>query len=105
MTRKVQIRDGSGAAQEFTLGEAADLDAEDIRDSRGRRVTEAYVRAAVAEAQEHVGRGRPSLSGSSASPQVTFRLSAQLRERMERRAASEGKRVSEIAREALERYV
>lgn len=52
------------------------------------------------------GRGRPSLSGEGASsPQVTFRLTGPLRDQAQARAETEGKTVSALAREALERYL
>lgn len=53
----------------------------------------------------HAGRGRPSLSGEHTSPQVTFRLPAHLRVKAAERAAREGRSVSALAREALERYL
>ncbi len=53
----------------------------------------------------HIGRGRPSLSGGQNSPQVTFRVPSQLRAKADLRAAREGRTVSEIARDALERYL
>lgn len=47
--------------------------------------------------------GRPSLAGPSGrSPQVTFRLPAEERERAEKVAAARGTTVSALAREALE---
>jgi hypothetical protein len=47
--------------------------------------------------------GRPSLSGSGVvSPQVTFRLSPELRAAAEELAAERGTTVSVLAREALE---
>ncbi len=50
--------------------------------------------------------GRPSLTGAKGtSPQVTFRLSATVRERAERLAADRGTTVSALAREALEQFV
>ncbi|HEY1711522.1 MAG TPA: ribbon-helix-helix protein, CopG family [Solirubrobacteraceae bacterium] len=50
--------------------------------------------------------GRRSLSGASgSSPRVNFRMTAELQARAQERAEREGKTVSEIAREALERYV
>jgi hypothetical protein len=50
--------------------------------------------------------GRRSLSGNTgASPRVNFRMTAELQARAQARAEREGKTVSEIAREALERYV
>jgi hypothetical protein len=50
--------------------------------------------------------GRRSLAGGDgASPRVNFRMTAELQARAQARADREGKTVSEIAREALERYV
>ncbi|MGZ4210624.1 MAG: hypothetical protein ACXVQX_08510 [Actinomycetota bacterium] len=87
-------------------GQDVDLKREVVRDRRGRRITEAYVRRAVADAHGKMGRGRPSLTGKAEpSPQVTFRLPPALRVKAEARAKREGKRVSQIAREALERYL
>jgi hypothetical protein len=92
----------------YTLADEpdADLQQEDIRDSRGRRITRDYVDAAVADVHEKVGRGRPSLSTAGhRSPQVTFRLPSDLRERAEAQARQEGTRVSDVARRALEEYL
>lgn len=50
--------------------------------------------------------GRPSLGrGSGASPRVNVRMSPGLHARANELAAREGKTLSQIAREALERYV
>jgi hypothetical protein len=50
--------------------------------------------------------GRKSLTGGSAhSPRVQFRVPDSLREKAERRAVAEGKTLSALAREALERYL
>ena len=48
--------------------------------------------------------GRPSLE-SGVSPRVTFRTSHTLYEAARKRAAREGRTVSQLAREAMERYV
>lgn len=53
---------------------------------------------------EHRGLGRPPLDAGT-SPQVTFRLPEGLRRAADERAAREGKTVSEVAREALERHL
>jgi hypothetical protein len=83
-----------------------DLQSEDIRDRRGRRITEEYVDAAVADVHARLGRGRPSLSGGGRrSPQVTFRLPHELREQAEEQARHEGTKVSDVARRALEEYL
>ena len=49
--------------------------------------------------------GRPSLSGRGTSPRVSFRISPELADALERKAAEEEKTVSEVAREAIARYV
>jgi hypothetical protein len=49
--------------------------------------------------------GRPSLAGRGVSPRVNFRTTPALHERARRRAAREGKTISQLAREALDRYV
>jgi hypothetical protein len=50
--------------------------------------------------------GRPSLSGDDEhSPHVSFRAPASLRRKAEERAAREGKTVSQLAREAFEKYL
>ena len=103
---KVRVRDRSAKPREYVLGPDVDLDTEVVRDSRGRRVTNAYAEAAADDALAKVGAGRPSLTGPGlVSPKVEFRVSPALRAKVEQRAAAEGKRVSDIARAALERYV
>jgi hypothetical protein len=50
--------------------------------------------------------GRPSLAGGAGhSPRVNFRVTPALYENAAARAEQEGKTISELAREALERYV
>ena len=83
-----------------------DLRREEVRDRKGRRITEVYVSEAVADVQARLGRGRPSLSGPGRrSPQVTFRLPVELREQAEERARHEGTKVSDVAPRALEEYL
>ena len=90
----------------YRVGPDVDLTAEDVRDSKGRRITEEYVERAAAEALATVGRGRPSLTGAKApSPQVTFRVTPELRAKAAAEAARQGRRISDVAREALERYL
>ncbi|MGH3908971.1 MAG: hypothetical protein ACRDTE_33050 [Pseudonocardiaceae bacterium] len=87
---------------------------EDIRDRHGNRITVEYVERALADILDEyapvepseVRRGRPSLSGGHAhSPQVTFRLPDQLHRQAVDAGEREGKAVSALAREALERYL
>jgi predicted HicB family RNase H-like nuclease len=88
------------------LGPDVDLEQEDVRDRQGRRITEEYVERAAEEALQIARPGRPPLGASGRhSPRVSFRVPEQTRRRAEQRAAQEGRSVSEIAREALERYL
>jgi predicted HicB family RNase H-like nuclease len=93
-------------AKKFTLGRDVDLDKEVVRDKKGRRITEDRAVELAEEALLKVARGRPSLAGGPThSPQVSFRAPAELRARAEERAEREGKTVSQLAREALERLL
>lgn len=80
-----------------------DLDKEVVRRKDGSRITEAE----AAEQGERIARrGRPSLSGEAAkSPQIGVRLTPELNERLQARSKREGKRPSDVVREALESYV
>jgi len=83
------------------IGPDIDLDRHDVRLADGTRLTRARAEAIVKQAR-HAG-GRPSLSGTPArSPQIAFRVPAEIRNRAAQAAADEGKTVSQIAREALE---
>ena len=54
--------------------------------------------------RERVPRGRPSLD-KGVSPRISYRVGGKLYKQAKRKAESEGRTVSEVAREALERYV
>ncbi|MGI8414932.1 MAG: ribbon-helix-helix protein, CopG family [Nakamurella sp.] len=83
-----------------------DLAAKDVRDSKGRRITEEYAGRATEHALASVRRGRPSLTrAKSPSPQSPSGVTPQLRQRADAEAAKQGRRVSDLAREALERYL
>ena len=83
-----------------------------VRTKGGDALTEQEIDALAAEAEggydlAHARRhplGRPSL-GSGVSPRVTFRASPALYQAARERAAREGRSVSELARDAVERYV
>ncbi len=101
-------------SERYTIGPDADLDAEDVRDSRGNRITREYVERAVADLVDpgapvevvEVRRGRPSLSGGSThSPRVSFRVPPELAEEVGAIALQQGVSVSKVAREALVKYV
>lgn len=49
--------------------------------------------------------GRPSLGARGASPRVSFRATPELYRAAKRRAREEGRTVSELARDAVARYV
>lgn len=83
------------------IGRDVDLDREDVRLRSGRRLT-SKVAEEIAEEVRRT-RGRPSLSGDpTRSPQIAFRVPAEVRDRAAEVAAAEGKTVSQLAREALE---
>lgn len=88
-----------------------DLDAEVVRLTDGRRLTdelaEELAEQALAEARRrNLVPGRKSLTGGSThSPRVQFRVPEPLREAAEQRAAQEGVSLSVLVREALERYL
>ena len=80
-----------------------DLDKEVVRRKDGSRITEAE----AAEQGERIAcRGRPSLTGQAVkSPQIGVRLSPDLNQRLKARAEREGKKPSQVVREALEHYI
>ena len=83
------------------IGDDVDLAREDLRLADGTRLTEDVVEQIVDDVRRSAG--RPSLSGSATtSPQIAFRLPADLRRRAGEVAAAEGKTISQLAREALE---
>lgn len=49
--------------------------------------------------------GRPALGARGVSPRVSFRTTPQLYRAAKRRAKKEGRTVSDLAREAIARYV
>lgn len=84
-----------------------DLERDDVLDSRGRRIDDDYVERAVADVHARQGR-RPLGDDTPAaghSPRMSFRVPEQTRRRAEERARTEDRSLSEVAREALERYL
>ncbi len=49
--------------------------------------------------------GRPSLAGGGVSPQLSFRTTPDLYRAAQKRAKQEGRSLSDLAREAVTRYV
>lgn len=85
---------------------------DDFIAKEGDVLTEAEIDALAAEAEDgydlsRAGQrslGRPSL-GSGVSPRVSFRASPALYRAARDRADREGRSVSELARDAMERYI
>ena len=83
------------------IGRDIDLDREHVRLRSGKRLASQEVAGLVQEVRR--AGGRPSLSGVAVrSPQIAFRVPIEVRERAVQMAATEGKTVSQLAREALE---
>ncbi len=86
------------------IGPDVDLDHDDIRLADGTRLTPEVVTQIVEDA--HRAAGRPSLTGPGKhSPQVSARVPPELRDATEQQARREGKSVSQLIRELLERYL
>ena len=84
-----------------------------VRTKNGALLTEKDVEALAAEAEAGydlskatwVRAGRPPLGHRGTSPRIAFRASPELDAAARRRAKAEGKSVSALAREAVQRYV
>lgn len=87
-----------------------------VKTKAGTTLTPAEVDALADEAErgydlaraapERTGPGRPSLGeGEGESPRITYRVAPALLAAAERRAKAEGRTLSELAREALRRYL
>lgn len=99
--RTVQIQ-GSEVVDSGTI----DLDLEDVRQADGSRLTEDGAAELAQEVLRRVGRGRPSLtSPGRRSPQLRVSIPQQTQTKLRQRADAEHRTVSEVAREALERYL
>jgi hypothetical protein len=78
-------------SQRHQVESDVDLDAEDVRDRQGRRVTTEYAERAAEEALQLARPGRPPLGAiGETSPQVSFRVPEQTRRRAEHRAKGGG---------------
>jgi hypothetical protein len=93
----------------YTLGPDIDLDVEEITEPDGSRLTEPRAQIIAEEALSEIRRGRPALGHeprkAGRSPQITVRVTATTREKAVKRARSEGRTLSELARIALECYL
>ena len=85
-----------------------------LRTKKGTHLTKKVIEELADEAErgydlskarrQIVRAGRPSLDKGE-SPRISYRLTGNLYKRAKARAKSEGRTISEIARDALERYV
>lgn len=81
-----------------------DLDQEDVR-YRGEKLTEERAEQVAADVLSRTP-GRPSLSGKrEPSPSLTIRLPEQSRSKLDTFARRQGKRPSQVVREALDEYL
>ncbi len=91
-------------ARDTPIGPDVDLAEEDVRLADGTRLTDDIATEIVHDTRRAAG--RPSLTGlGKHSPQVSARVPAELRDAAEQQARREGKSVSQLIRELLERYL
>ena len=101
-------RKGKSKNTYTVTGPDVDLEADVVIDSDGRRIDQAYVDEVLTAARIVLEKraGRPSLTGKAEhSPQVTFRIPPEMKAKAERAAREKGTTVSNLAREAFERYL
>jgi predicted HicB family RNase H-like nuclease len=100
-----------GEVIEAIEGGEIDLDEEIVILPDGTRLTEARAAEVARDTIQELHRrvGRPALDGPSTkgtrSPQVSFRVPQRLAHRAEEIAAQQGKTLSQLGREALEKYI
>ncbi|MGH9056685.1 MAG: hypothetical protein ACRDYY_12620 [Acidimicrobiales bacterium] len=98
MTRRRKITVGD-------IGPDVDLDIEDIRLADGTRLTD--------ELAEHIAqdavarhRGRPSVTGEPEhTPRMTLRVPERTRHALEEIASQQGRRLTDVGRDAFEEYI
>ncbi len=80
-----------------------------VKDSQGRRITDAYIRKSLKESEEDIKQfyaGRPSLSEEGVtSPRVSVRLPVKLLKLAKQKAKQKGLSLSDLTRLALEKYL
>jgi hypothetical protein len=86
----------------------------DLKTKKGTKLAKAGVEKLSSEAEagydlskakrQRVGPGRPSL-GEGESPRISYRVAPALFDRAQKKARAEGRTVSEVAREALQKYL
>ncbi len=86
----------------------------DLKTKKGTKLSKAAVDDLATEAEDgydlskakrqRVGPGRPSLAEGE-SPRISYRVAPALFDRAKKKAKAEGRTVSEVAREALQKYL
>lgn len=86
----------------------------DLKTKKGTKLSKPRVEKLASEAEagydlskakrQRLGPGRPSL-GEGESPRISYRVAPALFDRAKKKARAEGRTVSEVAREALQRYL
>ena len=86
----------------------------ELKTTKGTKLSKAAVDKLASEAEagydlskakrQRIGPGRPSLAEGE-SPRISYRVAPALFDRAKKKAKAEGRTVSEVAREALQRYV
>ncbi|MDR1077398.1 MAG: ribbon-helix-helix domain-containing protein [Propionibacteriaceae bacterium] len=85
--------------------EIVDLDERDVRDAKGRRVTQSTIDGLV-EAVAKAKAGRPSLSAPGRrSPSVTLRFSEVVNAQLDEYAGRHGLSKSQVVRDAVAAYL
>jgi hypothetical protein len=98
VTRRKKITPGP-------IGADVDLEQEDVRLPDGSRLTDERA-AELAEQMLARRRGRPSVTGDdSHTPSLTVRVSSTTRAALEEIAASQGRRLADVSRDAFEEYI
>ena len=86
----------------------------ELKTTKGTKLSKAAVDKLASEAEagydlskakrQRIGPGRPSLAEGE-SPRISYRVAPALFDRAKKKATAEGRTVSEVAREALQKYV
>ena len=86
----------------------------DLKTKKGTKLSKAVVDSLTSEAEagydlskakrERIGPGRPSLAEGE-SPRISYRVAPALFDRAKKKAKAEGRTVSEVARDALQKYL
>ena len=86
----------------------------DLKTKKGTKLSKPVAEKLASEAEaeydlskakrQRAGPGRPSLAEGE-SPRISYRVAPALFDRAKKKARAEGRTVSEVAREALQRYL